>query len=464
MRRHLISPSLGYFLAPYGIIFLICLFIVFSIPGDSLEHARLENASFVRQMRAAYSLLEGEKILQRLFWHWNTSSNQEEFINSPIHLSYPSVSYFVNALIAKASKDIRGYMDATKLIGFALLCGYGSVFYQELFNFYSKATNPQPKNQAVPLLLGLAGASLLVTNPSFLSLIVEPDFEDGLIFAIFISSFFLGTACPRIAAIFLGLGSAIYPLAAGAVLAPWILRELTCIVRAKATQTIKYTLNYRLVLADKLDARPVLIGFLTYILARATFVFLVVHCSSTTVLLSGSSPYPRMGLDALDSYYGGILGIARFLVPIAGIPKHIIPAPALGDVDMEVIWPIVNLLQLALTTFLLSIAGLLVLIKGYVFGGFKKYNLPTPCIASYFSILTFSVALILPQWSAVHFRLLARFYAPALSFALTFLLYKVYCKMHSRHYKAGIAIITALTWLLALEQYAFFGKLVIEGQ
>jgi len=116
-----------------------------------------------------------------------------------------------------------------------------------------------------------------------------------------------------------------------------------------------------------------------------------------------------MGLDALDSHYGGILGIARFLVPIAGIPKHIIPAPALGDVDIEVIWPIVNLLQLALTTFLLSTAGLLVLIKGYVFGGFKKYNLPPPCIASYFSILTFSVALILPQWSAVHFRLLLNF-------------------------------------------------------
>lgn len=184
-------------LAPYAIVIMICIFTVLSIPEHVLDSARLDNASFTRQMRAAYTLLEGKIGAQRLLWHWNTSASREEFTSGPIHLSYPSISYFANALMAKVLVDAKRYMEGVKILGCLLLCVYGSVFYQQLSTFYQEITRPQHQSQLISTTLGLAGSSFLVTNPSFLSFIIEPDFEDGLIFTMFIGILLLTNNCQR---------------------------------------------------------------------------------------------------------------------------------------------------------------------------------------------------------------------------------------------------------------------------
>ena len=423
--------------------------LIILIGPDKILEARLLNASFIRQMNGAFLLASDPKINQ-IFSQWNTLGSHADFAAGPIHLTYTTITNISNSLIAFMSGGERAYSNITLAVSTVIAGISGSI----LLLSTKKEDSPQESGKSVAF--GYCASAIYLTNPAHLASFIEPDVEDAFLLLSFLGYYLWQKEFKRLAYALFAIASFAYPLGAGILCATSCIYKAVCSKRIQNLARLKGWLPIRLPLNDAISIKPFVVGIASWLIARMTYVL----TAPEGTVYSGGTLIKRAGLDIADSYYGGVLGAFRFLIPLSGIPANL--KEAVGTYSLTEAWGVLNYIQIAVTFTGLSafalLYGLSELLKKSRPGSSNNYS-----VSRYFLVLTIGIAIILPQWSSVHFRLLARFFAPAMSFYLAHFLVRVGSKLPDKTGVRQLALIIS-TSLICTEQLHFFGKWMLGTQ
>ena len=421
--------------------------IISLVHPERITDRQLENLSFLRQMHAAYNISSTSGWI-RLFAEWNVAENLRDFSSGTIHMSYTTLAYLPQSVLAAITKTRANYLSASfGLSSFALaFCGFA-------IGFCTDKNRSRPNGAQLPVSPTAIITSLLfITNPNILMAIVEPDFEDSFIIALFMGSFLYEVGRKAFANLAFFAGSFLYPLGAGAFIACFGFSTASrAFLELARSHSFRKKCWFKIPLANEITIVPFLSGAATYAITRIAFQF-----TSTERDFSGGTLATRMGLDLSDTYYGGIIGRVRFLLPISGIPEKIKHSGIIKDLDLPGLWLTLNYSQIAIAFAMLGgialAAGASSLLERN-----PKDKTPMPLLPKLFLILTVSIIIFLPEWSSVHFRLVARFFSPAMSYILADLIVNLSKRaIPQTTYRTSVASIVAAT--ICLEQLHFFFK------
>ena len=452
------SPFIGSRLSSLLASFVICLVVIACclsfLNFDKLHARRLESKSYIRQMYSAFTLAQSDFRL-RIFSQWNTSPSIEKFKEGPVHLSYSSLSNFPNTLIAKFSQNKSLYSTLNLGLGCMQISMCAAALYYTI-------KSHRPKSDIIKSQTVLASITLLLflTNPASLMMLIEPDVEDSFIFLLFFGSILLHFGSVKFSKIIFFISSFLYPLGAGALIVSFFLSKASVLLSSKLKSAKTFMLdvvrNRNIPLSPGISIYPVIIGFFSYFVARLIYIACDQRLTQT---YTGSSLFARIGLDPGDQFYGGILGIFRFAIPFSGFPNGLVDVINLRELGLNELWALINHVQIAIVYGLISMAAFVFAILTITRN--KKAVLTLDyIIPNLFLVLTLSIILFLPQWSSVHFRLVARFFAPAMSFYLGYLIYSYASRLKSVFSNAyTLAII--VTSLISLDQIHFFAKWMV---
>ena len=418
---------------------------------DRLQSVRFENKSFVRQMNSAFHLSSKDGGLP-VFSHWNTASDIDKFEEGPVHLSYSTLPNLPNAIIARIAGDKIAYSAINFWIGCFQISLCGAILFCTVRSG-KRLTN----GSGIPSgFLAAFAAFLFLTNPANLMMLIEPDFEDSFIFLVFIGCLAVHFGAMQSSNFAFWLSSLLYPLGGGAVIGAFVVSKLAKFFPGRQA-TEKSSGNFIppvhwLPLRTGLSVIPFAIGLASYFVVR--FLYLILAESSQ--FYSGGSVFTRAALELRDDFYGGVLGLLRFLAPIAGVPDQLMNSFGLRGFSLEQFWVFLNHIQLAIVYAVISLAA-------FVFALVVALKRSSPVankdciIPNFFLMLTVAILVFLPQWSSVHFRLVARFFAPAMSFYLAYLACMMAERCRLTHH-ASYVLIAVLGGLISLEQLHFFVK------
>ena len=327
---------------------------------------------------------------------------------------------------------------------------------------YYTIKSHRPKSDIIKSQTVLASITLLLflTNPANLMMLIEPDFEDSFVFLLFFGSMLLHCGSVRFSKIVLCISSFLYPLGAGALIGSFCLSKVSVSLSRKVSSVKSFMFdlmrNRNVPLSSGISIYPVAIGFLFYFIARLIYI----ACDqSFTNNYTGSSLFTRIGLDAGDQFYGGILGIFRFAIPFSGVPNGLVDIINTRELGLDELWALINHLQIAIVYGLISMAAFVFAIVT-ITRNKRAVSTLDYVIPNLFLVLTFSIILFLPQWSSVHFRLVARFFAPAMSFYLGYLIYTIASRFKPV-FSHAYALAILLTSLISLDQIHFFAKWMV---
>ena len=425
--------------------------IIALIGPEKILEARLLNDSFMRQMSAAFHLANSQGYLQP-FSQWNTSDSLAQFKEGPVHLTYTTFAYLGNVIIALIAGSEQTYNKMTLILSTAVSGISGCIILLSIKQ-RRVATGNHPWTT-----LGLCTAALYLTNPANLAAYIEPDFEDLFLLLSLFGLYFLEKRFCWLSNATFAIASFMYPLGGGVICAASFIymaarkKMKRDLLKLKAWRKVSLPLN------KNIPAGPFIIGVITWYATRISYVL----TSPVDAVYSGGSLFKRAGIDISDTFYGGIAGIVRFLAPISGIPRSLLEAVGSSSKTLAEFWEILNYAQIAAT---LTVLSALALFYGLLSIADKSRSDETiNCSpARYFLLLTVGIAVLLPQWSSVHFRLLARFFAPAMSFYLAHFLVRAAWKLSK---EKGTRQLTAfaITSLICIEQLHFFGKWILGAQ
>ncbi len=432
-------------------LFVAITFTFFAIFSNEIIEARLNSLSYLRQLNASFSLSQVNPLKWLGFWHWNTKPIQS-FTDSGIFLSYPIISYIPNTIIAFITRDIEKYQELTLLIGIFQLLSISYITY-DLFlssNFKKNGFS----NISVQF-FSIIAAVLFLTNPATLGLLIEPDFEDCFIFLSFLGFWsHFRFKNKTLSKIIFFISSFSYPTGSLIILIGFILINLINSNKIKLSQNKSDNLKQRIAKftsSIEISIWPFLIGFIFYILLRIFAYYLIDNAGIQT---TGSSLLFRVGLDPSDTYYGGILSTLKFLTPIVNIPKEILDIN-LNNLDLKSFWLIVNCLLLLLEFIIFNSIGIIYLIR-VISNSSEMQKKNIEILGGYFILLAFTYILLFPQWSAVHFRLIARFIAPSSSIGLSIFLMKINNRISLPRGRYLSWEMIFLSWILIIDQLRYF--------
>ena len=435
-----------------GSIFLFFATLVFSlINSEQVISARDTSISFVRQMNASFSLAEINPFKFFGFWHWHFLPG-EEFTQGPIHLTYPNIGYLPNTFVAYITQDRNLYSLITLLLGFILLLLYTLI----VFDLSRRSSLQRKQNERTNLLLfGGLTSIILFTNPSFLGIIVQPDFEDCFIFISFVAlwlhlsrvSFFASKALFLLAGFSYATGSSVI------IFGSLIINGLQ-LVSSRLSPEKNLTENIYSVFRiphSNISTLPILFGVIIYFLTRYIAFTLL---SADGYEFTGANYIFRLGLKPDDTFYGGLFSTLKYLVPISSIDqiKELLSEEKLS---LPVFWSVLNAFLLILEIGLISVLGTFKSIKQL---SIKSNTFPNELrtVVSYFSVLSIFYIILFPQWSAVHFRHLARLFAPAIAISIGVILFQINQRMTIRRSSTLSWEVIALSWLIIVDQIRFF--------
>ncbi len=427
-------------------------FIYLVLTSSEVATARINSITYLRQLNASFSLI-GENPFKWLgFWHWNINSS-ETFTNSKIHLTYPIIGYLPNSLIAYITNDHVLYQKLTLTLGVSQLFLLSWIIY-DLFIHSGFETKGFPK-RSISFFGALAGL-LLLTNPAFLGLLTEPDFEDCFIFLSIIglwlrlrhhkkllSNFFL-----VIAAYSYPTGSLVFII--GKILLNFINQKEWF---GRNWRSDKETIQNKegINMSGGVTIKPFLIGITLYLLIRYLATIMII---SSGYEASGGGLLFRIGLEQSDTYYGGILSTLKFITPIANVPSGIANVD-INNLSLSLIWQIINCLLL-LTEFAIitAIGSIISILRVSELESCKKSSIET--VSGYFVLITILYIAIFPQWAAVHFRLIARLLAPACAIGLALILMKLNRRIIDSRPTSLSWELVLLSWVLIVDQLRYF--------
>lgn len=424
-------------------------FILLLLGEQEIDLARTKNLPFIRQTNAAFNIAE-ELTPGQLFSQWNNQAELSNFKEGPIHMSYTSLGYLANTLLALTTKNLNAYNNAISYLTIISLAILGTSYY-----LTGESSIQGTANKLKAKLTNVAATALFVTSPGFLMLVIEPDFEDSFISLYFIGIYCLEFASPFFGNFILALSAICYPLGAGAITASSYITKLTHLKPSKRHSFARFW-SLKIPNSANVLAAPFLVGIIVYASIRSLYYIFLDNPAFTT----GGSLLKRAGLDTSDTYYGGILGIFRFLAPLSGIPESILSFSESRELSLDLFWVNINYLQILAFFFLLGLAGFTAMCK-YFFLSRDKPELPP--IPNLSAIITLSILIFLPQWASVHFRLIARFFAPAMSFFVAKITIDVLIGKSPLSPKKIILLIAAI-WLMCLDQLHFFQKWIVSVQ
>ena len=425
--------------------------VVHMLDQDQLQAIRFENKSFVRQMNSAFHMGSRDVGL-RVFSYWNTAADIDKFKEGPIHLSYSMIPNWPNALIARIAGDKITYSIINFWVGCFQISLYGAI----LFCTVRSGKNLIHDAGISSGFLAAFAAFLFLTNPSSLMMLIEPDFEDSFIFLVFVGCLAVYFGAKKSSNFAFWSSSFLYPLGGGAVIGAFVLSNLGKFFpgrKASIKSCSKIVSEaHRLPLRTGLSVIPFVIGLASYFVARSLYLLL----AEPSQVYSGGSVFSRAALELGDDFYGGVLGLLRFLVPISGVPEKLIDSFDLRGLSLDQFWMFLNHIQLAIVYAVISLTAFVFALMVAL-----KKNSPVAnkycIIPNFFLIVTVGVLVFLPQWSSVHFRLVARFFAPAMSFYLAYLTCMVAERFRPAHH-ASYVLVAVLGGLISLEQLHFFVK------
>ena len=413
-----------------------------------------EFKSFRQQNLAASSVITPEIWKSLGFWRWGLTESDSP--NHAIYTSYPLFSYAAKAalLAAGANNTI-----ASVLLGLATLFCISILLYIAITPSIKEAG----ESGAGKLLgLGVAPSAILMTNPSLLGIIPEPDWQESfLLFSC------LALAIHSIKKYKTSLATLVF---AFAIYFPAALSALTCkcieifanaSLRKKQTpvpDNSHYRKNIEGCPNEAKTGRglPVawcaLLGACLYYAWRRAAEY---SCSLHLLQISGSSLLTRIGLDPNDTNYGGALSLLRIFTPI---PNRLTVSP---DFSLSIgnFYSYLNQSTLLISHGLISIASILTVLcvltkassKVNEYQDFSRVR----TVLVFFCICTVPLLFILPQTMSVHFRLTDRLISPLTAIGAS-LFINITSRRISGSHRQRQLIFSLITTLVCIDQVRYF--------
>lgn len=421
---------------------IILALVVLQIVSSGIAASHELSPTYLRQIEAASSL--PLKIFPGVagFWHWRLPGD----FSSGLYISYPSFAYLPLSLLIQIGLEGKVAFAITSVIFYssislaAFLLGY---------NYINKLGSVQ----LFSILGGLLLSVMVITQPTILNILTDPNWEDSFVlfslvgFSIAYANSILAMlsfACAAFTCPSAGLAACLFCAISFSLSFHGVSRS-SC-RRLSLFPLIKSAYS----LLDPL-LKP-LLGSIAGILCYLALRIILASTLGEGASVSGSSLTFRMGLDEESTnYYGGLVSMFRILFPISGLPK------GLFDFDRRSVSNLLLLFEFAL----LSLGSLSYVIRRILClaKGVKPNSMQI--VLLYFAFITICMVCIFPNWSAVHFRLLARLYAPCMSISLWHVLISGYLRLTQKFKTDYGYLVFGITfscacWIVSSEFLRFF--------
>lgn len=417
---------------------VVTLHIVF----DGVFDIQSFSPTFIRQISEASSI--PLRLLPGIagFWYWRLENDS----SSGIYASYPSLAYLPLALLVKLTSNPR--------LSFAVLSGFScSLASLSAYVIGRRHVLQRSGNAFASVAGGLCLSFLIITHPSLLNFLVDPNWEESFVF-MSLAGFALSLVAPFVATIAFLVAALCCPSAGLAACLFSVVSTYTAFREFKSSGFATGGI-FRNVLAFLEFLPPLsrsligsIMGIFLYLLSRILLLFSGDMYPGT----SGSSLLFRMGLDLQSTnFHGGILSVFRVFLPVSGIPVGI------SSLDWN---SIVAILLLAEFSALSVISILCISRVAYAYINGKDCSMAHVACLYFFFVGAFMIV-VFPNWSSVHFRLLARLFAPGMSIAIWLLLHRVssgICAFSKTPWKNLLYImsIALLSWVVGTDFIRFF--------
>ena len=410
---------------------------------DQLFDIQGLSPSFIRQTSQASTIPIGFLPGIAGFWYWRLDND----VSSGVYVSYPSLAYLPLTLLGKLTSNIRSSFAILSFFSLSLLSLSAFVIGRKY------VSQRRHFNGLTSVVAGLSLSFLIIAHPSLLNFLIDPNWEESFVF-MSLAGFALSFVAPLMAAIAFFIAALSCPSAGIAACLFSILLIYPALEKFKRTGFVGASILSK-VFAFLEFLSPLsrslmgsMLGVFLYVVMRILFsVYGDIYPDT-----SGSSLLFRMGLDLPSTdYHGGILSVFRTFLPVSGIPKGI---SSLGWDSIVSILLLVEFLVLSL----ISILWVYRIACAYI-NGKDRSAVAVACL--YFFFVGAFMIVVFPNWSSVHFRLLARLIAPGMSIAIWLWLDRYcsrICALFKTPWKSSLYVlsVTLMSWVVATDFIRFF--------
>lgn len=440
-----------------SVMVLIGLIILLIFIEHGLDNDLLEFASFRQQENAASTLLSADALKTLGFWRWGLID--ENSSSSNIYTSYPSIGYGLKAILITVGADSIIYSVALGVATILIIsiCLHLSITFGSI-----DSSNERHLGKQKLLELGIAPSALLMTNPSLLGMIPEPDWQESFLLLSSIALAMHSIKKYKSATTALIFAFTIYFPAA---LAALLCKTILALSKTKARQTRRISANfYRRLKYKRRKSKPAssfhavnifycaFLGLIIYFGWRRAAEYL---CSVHLLEISGSSLLTRVGIGHPDTSYGGALSLFRIFTPL---PNRLLSLQISG-LNIERAYSYANQFTLAVSHALIACSSLLAALyaatKPHTL--LKSYKGINGLIGTlrFFAICTIPLIFILPQTMSVHFRLTDRLISPLTAIG-TCLIARIISDKITTSRLQGQLIYSLATILMCIDQIRYF--------